>query len=101
MLEEGAVLAGDEGLHHVPGHALVGRQPPPLVEERADRAPLAVEDLAGQRGAVVRDAAQVRQIAQEGEVEGQRCADSPEEEERRHQQRDARDTRPVRSHGTH
>ena len=92
MLVEGVVLRGHEGLGHVGRQVLQADQIATLVVELADHAPLAVEHAAGQERAVVGQVAQVRQAAQEEDVERRQAGDPRRHGEAGEDDQDARGT---------
>jgi hypothetical protein len=101
VLEEGVVLRRDEGVDDVLGDVLERRELPPLVVEHADGSAVAVEHVARERRAIVRDVLEIREVPDEGQIEGT-CAPQPQEaqeSDERHQ--DAYYTRSARPLGSH
>jgi hypothetical protein len=98
VLEEGVVLAGHEGEHHVPGDLVELRQLPPLAVELADQPALAVEHVARQGGPVIANVAQVREVPHECDVAGEGPREDDQREHASGYERDPKSTRSKKSH---
>ncbi len=99
VLEEGVVLARDEGEDHVLGDLVEAHQAAALVEEFADRPAVAVVDGAGQRRAIVVDAVEVGKIAHDRQIERDRSPGGPgdgEDHQAHERERDPPDPGPHR-----
>ena len=93
MLEEGAVLGGNEGPDDVVGHLVERGQLAALNEEFADWAALLVKHPAGQRGAVVTDGLEIGEIPNESDVERRRREQACHAEQADRREQDADPTR--------
>jgi hypothetical protein len=89
VLEEGVVLAGDEGEHDVLRDLLHADHLAPTLEELTDGAALAVEHAGGQGGSVVFEGAEIGQIPQQDQVGDARCEDAPHAEHHREPHQDS------------
>src|SRR5262249_2064310 len=101
VLEERPVLRRHERVDHVFGYVGERDQPAPLLEELADRAPVAIDHLGDELRAIVRDAVRVGEIAQEQPVERRAAADPHATDETAHTAQHARRRRTPGRQGSH